>query len=163
MNPILDIEGAIVARLKSRLPGRVARVEPFPDKPSQFDFSDREGAVVLVHYAGADYSPTGDTPRQAYSPRRTMKWQIVLLVRSLRGAEGGRIGAYDVLDEVRRAVQGVSFAGATPMAPRREILDEEKDGVWRWTMEFSASIPALAEAQHEHGSSIYSQPREDGA
>lgn len=163
MNPILDIEGAIVERLKERLPGRVGRIEPFPDKPSDFDFPAREGAAVLVHYAGADYGPTGDTPRHAYSPRRTMKWHIVVLVRSLRAAEGGRLGAYEVLDEIRRALQGVSLAGATPMAPRREVLDEEKAGIWRWTLEFSASIPAIAEAQHDHGSRFYSQPREDGA
>ncbi|MFG1409509.1 Gp37 family protein [Xanthobacter sp. VTT E-85241] len=159
MSPVHQVEDEIIARLKERLPGRIGRIEPFPDRPSDFDFPDREAAVVLVHFTGADYAPA-EGPRGAYSPRRTLKWSVVLLVRSLRGAEGGRIGAYEALDEIRRALQGVSFAGATAMVPKRETLDEEKAGVWRWALEFTCAIPAVAEAQFERDR-FYSQPREE--
>lgn len=162
MTPVLAIEDAILARLRERMPGRVVRIEPFPDRPEMFDFPEREGAAVFVHFAGADYGPAGEGPRAAYGAQRTLRWHVVLLVRSLRGAEGGRIGAYDALEEIRRALHGVSLAGATPMIPRRELLDEQKAGVWRWTLEFSTTIPAAAEAQIERNR-FYSQPREDGA
>lgn len=161
MNPVLRQEDAILARLKERLPGRIVRIEPFPDRPDAFDFPEREAAAVFVHFAGGDYSATGDGgPRAAYSARRTLKWHVVLLVRSLRGAEGGRIGAYEALEEIRCALQGVSFAGATAMIPKRELLDEQKGGVWRWTLECTNAIPAIAEAQFDRDR-FYSQPRDE--
>jgi len=48
------------------------------------------------------------------------------------------------------------------MTPKREVLDEEKAGVWRWSLEFTCTIPAIAEAQHER-ERFYADPREGQA
>lgn len=153
------VEAAIVARLKERLPGRVSRIESFPDRPEQYDFPDTDTAAAFVYFEGADYAPTSDSPRAVYSPRRTCRWRIILLVRSLNGAEGGVIGAYEALEEIRLALQGQSFAGATAMMSRREALEEQRAGVWRWSMEFTNALPAIAEAEFER-SGFYSEARE---
>lgn len=144
-NIIETVEAAMVDRLRERLPGRVTRIDAFPDRPADYDFPDRDQAAVFVRYDRSDFTPSDGGPRGVYSPRETLVYQVVLLVRALRRADGGPIGAYEALDEIRRALHGRSFAGATPMQPRSRRLEEERDGVWRWMMEFSCAAPAIAE------------------
>lgn len=141
------IENAILSHLKERLPQRVTRIDSFPDNPGDYDFPQSEQAVVFARYAGSDYLPSGDTLRDVYAPHRVIKIQIVFLVRSLRQSERGIIGAYELMDEIRRALHGHSFCGSTPMVPKRDFLDGEHEGVWRWVMEFTLTVPVIAETQ----------------
>lgn len=142
-------EHAILEHLRDRLPKRVTRIDSFPDNPGDYDFPQSEQAVVFIRYTGSDYSPAGDNLRDIYAPHQTVKIQIVFLVRSLRQSDRGIIGAYELLDEIRRALHGRSFCGSTPMVPKRDFLDGEHEGVWRWAMEFTLTVPAIAEAQRE--------------
>lgn len=153
-NIMETVEAAMVARLQERLPGRVTRIDAFPDRPEDYDFPDREHAAVFVRYDRSDFSPSDGSPRAVYSPRETLVFQAVLLVRALRRADGGPIGAYEALDEIRRALHGRSLAGATPMQPRSRRLEEERGGVWRWVMEFSCAAPAIAESVNEPARAI---------
>lgn len=136
------MENALVARLKARLPGSVALIDLFPDKFDRFEMP-QHGAAVFVSYAGSSFGPKGDSPREAYAPREDMKFHIVLLVRNLRSASDS--AAYDLLSEIRRALHGHSFVGATPLIPGRTWLDAQAEGVWRWAVEFTASVPCIAE------------------
>ncbi|HEY9212063.1 MAG TPA: Gp37 family protein [Ancylobacter sp.] len=145
-NPITDIEDGMVARLKERLPRRIARIESFPDDPTKYDFPDRDAAACFVRYDRSGYSASGGGPREAYSPIRTLTFEVALLVRSLRGTNDGAIGSYDALEDIRRALQGQSFAGATAMVPVSDELQEQKASVWRWGFKFTCQIPAIAVA-----------------
>lgn len=145
MNPIEAIEAALVERLRVRLPGSVSSVDAFPDALTDYDFPGTQAAAAFVRYAGSDFAPTGDDPRATYTPRENQKFQVVLLVRNLRSAQGGRVSAYDLLSEIRRGVHGHSFVGSTPMVPRRTWLDGEGGGVWRWVIEFACGAPAVSE------------------
>jgi len=146
---IEDIEKAIVARLKERLPGRVSRIELFPDKPDNYDFPAAEQAAALVRFSGADFAPDDDAFRSTYAPREGLKFQVVFLVRALRRSDSGPISAYELKGEIRRALHGRSFCGTTPFRPRRFWLDGEHDGVWRWVWEFTASLPSVAEVPND--------------
>lgn len=153
MTPIEAIETEMLARLKEKLPRTISRIDSFPDDPDAYDFPERESAAVFLRFDGSDYAGTSGSPGAAYAPSRTMTFEAVLLVRSLRGADGGRIGAYDALEAIRLALQGQSFAGGTAMVPRGEKLHEQRGGVWRWAMRFSTQIPAVA-AITEHAPAL---------
>jgi hypothetical protein len=71
-----------------------------------------------------------------------MRFAVLLYVRSLRG-EGG---AYEVLEAIRRALQNRRFAGGGPARITADQLAGEEGGVWRWELEIS--VPVLAVAAH---------------
>lgn len=153
MTQIQMIEDEMLAQLKEKLPRTISRIESFPDNPDAYDFPERDSAAVFLRFDGSDYAAPAGTPRAAYAPSRTMSWEVTLLVRSLRGADGGRIGAYDALEAIRLALQGRSFAGGTAMVPRSEKLQEQRDSVWRWAMRFTTQLPAVA-AITEHAPAL---------
>ncbi|MDR6952675.1 hypothetical protein J2X65_002034 [Ancylobacter sp. 3268] len=139
-----QIEDAIVVRLKDRLPRAITRIEAFPDDPSQYDFPDRDAAACFVRYDSSSYAGQAGAPVQAYAPMRTLTFAISLLVRSMRRSDLGAVGAHDALDDIRLALQGQSFAGATAMVPISDQLEEQKGSVWRWGFRFSCKAPAVA-------------------
>lgn len=151
MNMIAAIEDAMVARLKEALPRTITRIDAFPDDAGAYDFPERDTAACFVRYDRSTYQAPVNSPRQAYAPERLLTFEAVLLVRSLRGADGGRIGAYDALEEIRLALQGRSFAGATAMVPAGDELQGQKGNVWRWAARFSCRAPAIARSVADDG------------
>lgn len=150
-NIIDEVEASIVARLLDRLPGRVTRIEAFPDRPEDYDFPNADKAACFVRYAKSDFSPANGGPRAVYATHETLHFEVVSLTRALRRADSGPIGAYELLDEIRRALQGRSVAGATPLMQRGRRLDGERNGVWRWISTFSCAAPAVAEGDFAPG------------
>jgi len=142
-NQIERLRAAIVARLTERLPGRVTPIAAFDDAANNFDFQGLE-AAVFVQYAGSQYSGDDTGPARIYAPARMLSWTIYALVRSLKGSEAGIISASALLEEIRLALQGQSFAGATPMRINADRLDAQIEGGWRYIMEFTNSCPAPA-------------------
>lgn len=147
-NVIEAIEDAMVAQLADKLPRRFRAPESFPDDPEAFDFPSSEQAACFVRYDRSTYAGADSEPRRAYAPMRTLTFEAVVLVRSLRGAQAGRIGSYEALEAVRVALQGQSFAGATAMVPAGDELQDQKAGVWRWAMRFTCRVPAVAATSH---------------
>lgn len=133
---IEQVEDALVEHLKASVSGQ-CKVEAFPDDPAKYDFANLP-AALLIHYAGSQYQSAKGPANK--SQARRMSFALVLLCRSLRG-EGG---AYGHLEDVRLAVQGATFAGAGPAEITRDALDDERDGVWRWTITIAMPIPAVA-------------------
>lgn len=130
------VEDALLERLALDVSGQL-KVEAFPADPKTYDL-DNLPAALLIHYSGSDYAqPKG--PAGTAQARR-MRYQLVLLTRSLRG-QGG---AYSHLEDVRLSVQGNTFAGAGPVTIVSDRLEEEKDGVWRWLVSIALPIPAVA-------------------
>lgn len=147
-NVIEAIEDAMVTRLAEKLPRRFRAPESFPDDPEAFDFPTSEQAACFVRYDRSAYAGADNEPRRAYAPMRALTFEVVVLVRSLRGAQAGRVGSYEALEAVRLALQGQSFAGATAMVPAGDELQEQKAGVWRWALRFTCRAPAVAAVTH---------------
>lgn len=133
---IEQVEEALSAHLLEQVSGQ-CKVEVFPNDPAKYDFSNLP-AALLIHYAGSQYA-AAKGPANTSQARR-MQFALVLLCRSLRG-QGG---AYNHLEDIRLAVQGVSFAGAGPAEIVRDTLEDESDGVWRWQIVIALPVPAVA-------------------
>lgn len=133
---IEQVEDALLAHLKEQVSGQ-CKVEVFPNDPAKYDFSNLP-AALLIHYAGSQYAGSKGPANTAQA--RRMQFALVLLCRSLRG-EGG---AYNHLEDIRLAVQGLAFAGAGPAEILRDTLESEVDGVWRWQVVIALPVPAVA-------------------
>ncbi|MCJ8142964.1 Gp37 family protein [Ancylobacter sp. A5.8] len=145
-NVITAIEDAMVARLMAKLPRTFRPAESFPDQAENFDFPVSNEAACYVRYDRSTYAGPDAEPRRAYAPMRTLSFEVIVLVRSLRGAQDGRVSSYDALEAVRLALQGQSFGGATAMAPAGDQLQARDAGVWRWAIRFTCRAPAVAVA-----------------
>lgn len=139
------LEAAILETLRARLPQSLTRVEAFDESAENYDFPQGDGGAVFVLYAGSTYSPLDDQTSSAYAPRRTLHWQVFVLVRSLRGKNEGTIGANEAVEAVRLALQGQSVVGATPFIILSDKLEARIENGWRWVLEFSHHIPAVAD------------------
>ena len=134
-SPIEAVAGAMVARLKDKLPGSVV-VDHFPDKPEEFDFPDG-GAAALVIWDGSGFDQGGPVGQQG--TREALRMGVALLVRSLRGPSG----AYVLKHEIQRALHGYSFAGATGLRPIKADLERQAENVFQYLFVFEGTIPAI--------------------
>ncbi|QCI65632.1 Gp37 family protein [Phreatobacter stygius] len=134
-SPIDGICEAAVARLKERLPPRV-QIEDFPAKPDDYDFEGYEAAALVI-YEGSDFDRAGLRGEQGMAEE--LRLTVVLLVRSLRGANG----AYGLLRDIRTSLHGVSLAGSTGMRPVKCHLDSARDGVYQYQFAFAGQLPAV--------------------
>ncbi|KAA6404488.1 Gp37 family protein [Candidatus Tokpelaia sp.] len=142
-NQLDRLQQAILARLVEKMPGRITHIAAFDEEAQKFDFQGLQGAL-FVKYEGSSFTGDDTSPMRIYAPARVLTWSIYVLVRSLKGAQDGFIGANEVLEEVRRALQGQSFCGATPCKVLSDRLDAQIEGGWRFVMQFSNSCPAPA-------------------
>ena len=132
---LTQIEDAIVARLKERLPGDT-KVEPWPDSADAYDFANLT-AAALVHYTGSRYTaPTSGRPA---SQAREAHFAVHLFTRNLRGHSGG----YQALEAARLALQDNTFAGSTPATIVSDQLVDEREGQWQWLVEIAVTVPAI--------------------
>jgi len=132
---IAKVEEGLIAIFDENLPKWVD-IAAVPENPSDFDFANRDGAL-LVHYAGSRYAePQG----QSINQNRVMTWQLVLKTRSFNG----EYGAYAVLEDIRQAAQGFSLEGGGPIRIIRDDLVSEADGVWEWRIVIALPIAAVA-------------------
>jgi hypothetical protein len=129
LNQICD---AAVERLKAGLSNRV-RVEHFPDAPEEFDF-EGDDAAALVLWNGDQFDQAGHRGEQG--SRATVQLSVVLLVRSLRGTGG----AYDLLEQIRLALQGESLAGSTALRPLRRELERQDNNIFQYRFDFEAGL-----------------------
>ena len=132
---ITKIEEGLIAVFDENLPNWVD-IAAVPENPSDFDFANRDGAL-LVHYAGSRYAePQG----QSINQKRVMTWQLVLKTRSFNG----EYGAYGVLEDIRQAAQGYALEGGGPIRIIRDDLVSEVNGVWEWRIVIALPIAAVA-------------------
>ena len=129
------VEEGLIAHFKGNLPLWVD-IEGVPENPDDFDFANRDGAL-LIHYAGSRF---GEPQGQSINQKRIMTWQLVLKTRSFKG----EYGAYAVLEDIRQAAQGHSLEGGGPIRIIRDDLVTEKNGVWEWHVVIALPIVAVA-------------------
>lgn len=136
----------VVKRLTLVLPGD-AHVEELPDRPKEYDLGKRR-AVVLVHYRGSKYR--APNTNGAMVQARAMSVDVHILVRGLggtsRGAEPGAVGAYDLVEAVRLALQGHTIEGCGPFIMLEDGVIGEDGGVWNYVVQFAAGTRAVSQA-----------------
>lgn len=127
-NYIELIENVLLERLQANLPELV--VEAFPDNPSEYEFIHPVGAV-LVQY---DSSNFGEDYCLAFTAqKRTMKFNVVSLTRSLRDHNG----CYDVLERISQTILGLKLNGFEQFKQETDSFSDETDGVWTYVQSFT--------------------------
>ncbi len=132
---IAMLEEALIEELNRHIPVWVD-IEPWPENTDTFDFANRKGAL-LIHYAGSRYAnPQGQSSNQ----KRAVSFALVLKTRSLKG----EYGAYDVLEDIRQCLQGLSLEGSGPLRMVSDDLVSEAEGVWQWQIIIALPADAVA-------------------
>jgi phage gp37-like protein len=129
---ITEIEDALIARLKSKVPQ--LQVDSFPDKPSEFRLLHPKGAI-LVRYQGSKYSEP--QTMGAVVQGRAVEFDIILVMRNLRD----HAGIYAHLDAVRLALTGYRVPGCEKFYLTREEFIDETDGIWQYGIRVATELP----------------------
>lgn len=143
---VKEMTDAIKARLEEVFAAQVVdlAVEDFPDDPDDYQLYHPCGAL-LVGYGGSKFGQP--EALGALVQRRTVVFDLTLLVRNLRGPEGAQAR----LDAVRLALTGYPLAGGvgSKIRPLSEELGGHKDGVWTFALQYAADVPAVEEPPEE--------------
>jgi hypothetical protein len=139
------IETTVVNQLSDQITGlEIAR---FPDQPEAYRMTHRIGAA-LVRYEGADYGKLIDSA--AVVQERTLKFEIMIMVRDLGWSLGGRAsggtpGAYATIEAVRAALTGFRVPGCEKTYPLRErfLKRDKQGGVWIYAITFAMRTVAV--------------------
>lgn len=147
---------AVVARLKSKLPGLSA--EYFPDSPERYPWAGKD-KTLLVGYEGSTFGEVQSLAPQSCD--EAVDLSVTVLVRSLRGP----FGVSQVLAQVRRALFGwrpiksvvtpsgggpvttIEPIGFRPIVPLAVKYAGEDQGSWRYVHTFRASTVAVADVE----------------
>ena len=154
---IEKVENALLDQLAGKLNEKGRRVggsiplwvdvEAWPEDPKDFDFSGKQGAL-LIHYSGSRFAePEGLSTNQT----RAMSWSMVLMTRSLNGEKG----AYAVLEDIRQALQGFGAEGGGPIRMVSDELTAEQEGVWEWRIVVALPIAAVAKRPASRPSPVF--------
>lgn len=127
----LDIENAIIDRLKSQITG--LHIQGFAQNADEFAVRHPAGAALVI-YGGSTY--TAPSSLATINQNRKMAFDIILLFKNLRIHNGGHAGAYEYLDDIRAALTGYKITGCSEMYPTREEYIDEEGGIWRYGMTF---------------------------
>jgi len=132
--PIVQIEAAIIDRLRSRIQDVV--VDAYPDKPESYQLKHPAGAL-LVRYTGSRFGPPD--PTDVVAQQQTVTVEVVSLVRNLHKL-GDHAGLLDLLDAVRTALTGFRIPGGPPLHPTTEEFKNYADGIWEYATAFETSM-----------------------
>ncbi len=128
MSGIAAIEDAIIGKLREALPGMA--VEPFPQRPQEYELLHPEGAV-LVQYDGSRLADAGVTG--AAAALRIVTFTVCALTRNLRDSAG----SYSVLESISRALTGFRPQGVREggkLVAERFLF--ESNGVWAYVQSY---------------------------
>lgn len=123
-----ELETLLVDTLKAAYTGTDVLVEAYPDKVDAYVLKGT--AAVLVHYAGADFTPPdgSEVVRQMMGP----SFQVVIVSRNLRT----HTGSYAIMDTIRSAVVGLESKNKQFFAVSEQLLGRE-NGVWWFGQTFA--------------------------
>ncbi|EIJ33321.1 Gp37 family protein [Thiothrix nivea] len=124
---LLELEQAILGKLAATPQLSALKVEPYPERPSEYRLMNPKGAVLVV-VQGSRYS-------QAIGGVQARKTRIIitLLVRNLNS----HAGAYVLLDAVLASLAGwCPGDGWYDLAAQSENFVTEDNGVWQYDVVF---------------------------
>ncbi len=131
---ILEIEKAIISRLKNKIQG--LEISSFPEKPAEYRLLHAKGAI-LVRYAGCSY--TEPLATDFIVQDRKINFEVNVVMRHLTSHEG----VYAYLDAVRIALTGFKPPNCGKMYPVKEEFLTEEAGIWHYVITFSMSTKAV--------------------
>jgi Gp37 protein. len=137
---ILEIESAIINRLKEKIQG--LEIGSFPEKPADYRLRHPNGAL-LVRYAGCTYNETLATDYIIQD--RKISFEVNVLVRHLTSHKG----VYAYLDAVRIALTGFKPPNCGKAYPVKEEFITEDAGIWHYGITFSMTAKAVEAAEDE--------------
>ena len=137
---ILEIEKAIINRLKSKIQG--LEIDSFPEKPAEYRLLHAKGAL-LVRYGGCSYTERLATDFIVQD--RKINFEVNVVMRHLTSHEG----VYAYLDAVRIALTGFRPPHCGKMYPVREEFLTEEAGIWHYVVTFSMNTKAVEAAEDE--------------
>jgi len=125
---ILELENLLLAALQAAITGPGVLVEAYPDKVDNYVLKGT--AAVLVHYAGAEFTP----PDGSEYVRQMLgaSFQVVTVSRDLRT----HTGAYALMDTIRDHVLGLEYRNKQFFAVSEQLLARE-NGVWWYGQTFA--------------------------
>ena len=130
MATLTDMETSLLARIRQGLPALA--VEPFPDKPADYKLLHPKGAV-LVRYNGSSYGATQST--DVVYQDRLVEWDLAIVTKSL---VKGKSAVYPIMDVLRTLLTGYRLPDCGKLFPTNEEFVSEKNGIWQYSMLFSA-------------------------
>ena len=111
MSTIAQIEDAMLAALREKLPG--VEVDTLPGPPEEAARRTMRMPAVWVVWTGE--RPEGAPQRHGQGLRQTFiqSFVVAVVTRNLRSRKDGARGAYDLIDAVLDALLGLKVLGAT--------------------------------------------------
>ena len=138
-----ELEAALIARIQGAVPkGVVAKA--YPDNPRTYKIF--APAEVLVVFRGGDFEPPRRT--DLVIQERILQFELSVVVRSL----AGHAGAYELLETVRKAVQG--WQPALDCLPAYILRDQflgMESGQWWWAVFIAARTRMLPVLEADPG------------
>jgi hypothetical protein len=131
---ILEIESAIINRLKEKIQG--LEIDSFPEKPAEFRLKHPKGAL-LVRYAGANYTEPFATGQVVQD--RKINFEVNIIMRHLTSHKG----VYAYLDAVRIALTGFKPPNCGKAYPVKEEFITEDAGIWHYGIIFTMTTRAV--------------------
>lgn len=135
-SPVDAMLDAVIERLKTRLVPLIETIERYHNRSKQYDLGERNAAVVVLA-EGAKYAAAG-LPGAAGLARKVRI--VIVLIKRVEPPENA---VHRLLEDIRLALHGESFAGSTGFVPVEEEFDDEEEGVGLWHISFEASLPAV--------------------
>lgn len=126
---LLLLEEAVLMQLDAAVELSSIKVEPYPDRPSDYRLHNPNGAALVV-IQGSRYSPAINGVQT-----RTTRIIVTLLVRNL----STHAGAYPLIDAVVAALQGWQPDGWQAVSAVSEQFITEDSGVWQYDLVFETS------------------------
>jgi hypothetical protein len=141
-----ELETALIARIQGAVPeGVVAKA--YPDNPRTYKIF--APAEVLVVFRGGDYEPPRKT--DLVIQERTLQFELSVVVRSL----AGHTGAYELLEIVRKAIQG--WKPGLDCLPAYILRDQflgMESGQWWWAVFVATRTRVLPVLEPEPGAPL---------
>jgi hypothetical protein len=142
---IEELENAIVEKLKSG--GFELAIEAFPEKPADHRLHNAAGAILVI-FGGSKFGESQATDTVVQN--RTISFSIVVKTSSLRS----HLGAYPVLDAIRRLLTGFEPPECDKMYPTSEELVDREGSIWTYEAQYSCETLAVEDTDLPGGPAV---------
>lgn len=132
--PLATLEASVLAQLRSAIAPTELAIEPYPEKPSEYQLLHPKGAL-LVFVQGSRY---GNYSNGAML--RSTRFIVTLLLRNFKQHQA----AYDWIDAVQLLLFGFIPDGWQPIKAVSDQFVSEESGVWQYDLVFETDRLAIS-------------------
>jgi len=135
MSTIAKIEDAMLAALRAALPG--VEVDTLPGPPEEAARRTMRMPAVWVIFRSRTFK--GPEFFEDTAPEAEYSFFVLVLSRNLRSAKEGARGAYEVLDSVHSALDGLQYQDGEFWPANEQLLDCEA-GLFVYEITYKISL-----------------------